>query len=915
MRTSHTSQALQNLDQLFNFIIKERSVSDADRFATACWKLYNENFSKRRRIPDSPRGVTSNSSSKGQLPATPSTTPRLSSATSQQLARPMPPLQPEVIDLDQTDDMITDLTINAPTPPKQPVQISLRFQHPRIIARLKLYDKARTRYQTFHSPLSQPPNNHASETSLTYIWPSSHHSNHYITLHFDVICPAMLDRTGLLSDVHLNALRFLWFHLIHDSCTGAVFNHGIGYPKAHLVFLFAHLVKKSPQHQTNKILVVYPEHSLPEWKRAMPHFKDTVQVTLLKDGPWQTHVAKWTHSGGVMLISDVLYGSMLSDPDSDRKVQALEALCRPGPDVVILDEASRLATNNGHTFVYRMLSRTQTTARLAMTSVPLAGNITRAWHVVNFACPTLFGSLSEYWDAFVRPIADGLGEDSSVEKAHHSLQTARLLYHNLAVVTCTIEPQQRKHVISNRSYHLNESTLTLQLHREDVVAYQEIEVLLNEALTRRAISPFVAAHILVCAACSLRALADVLKNLSSLSDEAFDAYNVSNQRENLRQLSRKLGDIVDRYSRNDPTKLVLALIMSKECVKRGDRLVLFASSHEVQMDAYRYLKSKMTPDAVHMYDLRVPHEIRTGELDKFNTKSSGAILVAPYGPTIDCMEDAGWGFVNATRVLFLDISWHLDACIQAFHRVHNFAQLNPVVHVHHFVAEDTIEMALFGTVSKRYEDFAHHIRANISFEPVKIPQQTGFLLPSAIPRGWIRRAQDQDSKMLRCTETKIMRAEHPMSGEGSETSLDNERHESLISPLQTINAEEGSKIVSQIMWGTNRYEVMSEVLDSIVRCQLGEDHDLRPVIQSPAGGSTVSTYFKNRLEQIWACVESQSEEMPLAAADQFFLEPKVSVCHLLSCWSGYQRVFERVESQNDNRPPPQKRQRLDNQFY
>ena len=136
---------------------------------------------------------------------------------------------------------------------------------------------------------------------------------------------AIVGKSKQLPSMYLTALRFLWTFLVADTTPGgAIFSHGIGFPRYHLLMLFARLycttfADVDGADERKKVLIITTESSMSLWVRvgqglSVPQFKvcalstaatletteNAEQIILPRQAD---EIAKWQSQGGCLLYT------------------------------------------------------------------------------------------------------------------------------------------------------------------------------------------------------------------------------------------------------------------------------------------------------------------------------------------------------------------------------------------------------------------------------------------------------------------------------------------------------------------------------------------------------------------------------------------------------------------------------------
>ncbi len=84
----------------------------------------------------------------------------------------------------------------------------------------------------------------------------------------------------------------------------------------------------------------------------------------------------------------------------------LQALFKPGPDIVVLDEAhSMLKSNN--TNIFKTLNQQTARLRLALTGTPLQNNLSEYFNMASWVRPGCLGTEAQFSQKYERPIMAG----------------------------------------------------------------------------------------------------------------------------------------------------------------------------------------------------------------------------------------------------------------------------------------------------------------------------------------------------------------------------------------------------------------------------------------------------------------------------------------------------------------------------
>lgn len=546
----------------------------------------------------------------------------------------------------------------------------------------------------------------------------------------------ILDQSNGLSSMCLNVLRFFWFYLVADPCAGSIFSHGLGFPRQHLVFLFAQLLCTTyADYERKKILIMTPDSSLDQWvlvgeSFVLPEFK----VTRVHPESWYADIKKWRSSGGVLLCSFYDYTNITQHAgEPEKRTEVMADLCNPGPDIVIIDEALNMLQCDCFTLAY--LNRIGTKARLGLTSMPIGGNLAPMAAISEWTCPNLFGSEMNFWNQFTKPITEGNRVSSSIGLGEQAYAIARQLWQRFQSFSLLIYPNERREALDSRGKALHESLITLNLAPTEREIYKRASTFLVEATERGDVSCFVALHVLSVATASIFSMMKLLDDVDSFSANFVESIaddgrvkspthifyaEMVEWTEKVFVSFRRLRDLIKPMLVEDEVesrKMSAMKSMVTIFLKNDERIVIFTSCDQLQDEVICKLHEMDLQSGdddkkrvIFRYDLNAKERNGAKEVRDFNMCKHGAVLVAPYGVGVECIEDSGWSYVNATKVIVLDGIWFVGSIVQALNRVHNFAAKGAFeVDVFYMQALGTVDIALESATLKRYSELERSI--------------------------------------------------------------------------------------------------------------------------------------------------------------------------------------------------------------
>lgn len=631
---------LHKMMEIQSFLLVYRT-KDSEAFAQACLLLYDEKFRRTKKT--------------------------------------QPPAPQQVINLDPDPEDISLLSVEIP-----------KIDAPLFKGREAIIEAVKNRWKRYQDGFGRPVTRKSEDGDNYVIW-ENRREKRLLRTAFCQRFVELLDRSQELSEVLADVLRFLWHYLFVDSCSGAIINHGIEFPRVPLMAMFLSALLNESKDIKKCVLVICPPSTVHLWQETVCSF-DELQAKYMAFDSFVDDISRWQKHGGVLVCSSQTYLRIVQlDPCSNRTA-ALRALCRPGPDIIVLDEAFMVYTYSSVMQGY--LNRTETTSRLALTSLPVNGNLLRYWCILNWASPQLLGTHEEYWEVYIKNLGMNLQEDQSGEETRRVKLIARQLFRTLEHVTFTITARTRVSMLEERGCKLQEGTIRMKMAGNHAAIYKHIAQFLGKCVSQSKISAYCAMHVLLVAATSVVALQKLLfrggrDDGSELGEQA------ERTRRPLRLLYQQIQTLCTEVS---TTKMEMMKAIGMRCLQAEEKLAVFTCYPEVQEDAWQVLRASLREDvARRVFNLDLTRSQGENQkcVEQFNRSSSGAILLVPYGPLAECCEGSGWGCINATRVVVLDTAWQASCASQIVERVLNFGDSSArVIRFYRLLSSETAEESL-----------------------------------------------------------------------------------------------------------------------------------------------------------------------------------------------------------------------------
>ena len=561
----------------------------------------------------------------------------------------------------------------------------------------------------------------------------------------------MLDIHQQLHLSQARLLRYLWVFLTADPVRGTVLCGAMGALRIHQVFAFAsiYMEEKTKIVMKNtgfppRILVVVPKDSEAEWAEHISSF-NMIHAVVIPNKTSRTSMETlddWKRDGGVLVCAETFYYTSLKKK-TDKGQLCRELLCNPGPNVIFLDQASRFPILKHQ--VKNLLFRTKTKARVALTGVSIGGNVGTMWHVLNWVYPGLVGDVGEYRAVYENRIVAGHRFQSELPPGNEAYRAASSLFGFVHPVIFPSFGLYDFDKYSSRCVKIDSLTVNTNMYPYQHNIYVHLQRYFWKLVSKGRMSAFVAAHILMVAGTSIHALSKLLEQGAQFRHRCVASKRLEKPLEELEQLFQHLHRKINENNyygnghrvKGSP-KFVIARHLFKQCVEKKEKMVVFTSSQEVLLELKDYLTATDRKDGhVACWNPAETYALRVRNVKEFRDFRAAAVLVAPYGPTIECRESMGWADLKVSKVVIMDSGWHAVAEAQCVKRIESRLSGNTGrrVQVINLVAFGTLESRQYSNVLQIFRDELIRLRNTKNLNPqCSEAKKRSYLMQSEIDR-------------------------------------------------------------------------------------------------------------------------------------------------------------------------------------
>jgi len=564
---------------------------------------------------------------------------------------------------------------------------------------------------------------------------------------------------ALVKPHQIGGLRFLYDNIIQSVSRykenpgfGCILAHNMGLGKTLQIISFIDIFLDNTD--TKKVLCIVPINTIQNWLAEfnywLPAEGEYSSISDKVDGKVKTRnfqiyvlndslknlaqrgsvINSWDRNGGVLLMGYELYrqlanrrhrrkrhkvpdhGEQEEDNQSKHILEEVQqALVNPGPDLVVCDEGHRI--KNSHASISQALKQIKTKRRIVLTGYPLQNNLMEYWCMVDFVRPNYLGNKTEFTNMFERPIQNGQCIDSTPKDVRLMKHRAHVLHDQLKGFV-----QRRSHVVLKNSLpEKTEHVLFVRLTKIQRTLYKRF---MEELISNRCVSNPLKAFA-VC--CKIWNHPDVLYNFLKKREEVDLDYDpeeflkgdtgggAGGAPQDLVQLlsDGKKEEInydwaqgmLDNYEAEkveNSSKLQIFLAILEECVRVGDRLLLFSQSLCTLNLIEQFLQKRKVAgqqenwkNGVNYYRLDGSTSAQERErlINRFNgDKSIQLFLVSTRAGSL------GVNLVGANRVVIFDASWNPCHDTQAVCRVYRYGQ-EKLTHIYRLVTDNSLEKKIY----------------------------------------------------------------------------------------------------------------------------------------------------------------------------------------------------------------------------
>lgn len=309
---------------------------------------------------------------------------------------------------------------------------------------------------------------------------------------------------------------------------------------------------------TWKIICVMPVILLSHWDTEMKKFHWSYDIFIINNRAKALNaVQQWEKNGGVIFVGYELFVNIFKSKD----MVALKA-----PDMLLFDEGHRI--KNMDSKMCTSLTSIKCKRKVILTGYPLQNNLIEYWCMIDFLQPQYLGDLNSFKNIFVTPIESGQCIDSSATDVQIMKERVYVLHELLRKFVHRQSENLVKHSLPILEHNIIFIKMT-NLQQEFVKKLERICG--RNALTQYTLTLKITTH------------PDMIVHQNMEQDENMDLDEYEKSHFVFP------ADYIEGLLQSSP-KLELCLEILKECVKEGDKVVIFSQSLDALNLIEKFLK-------------------------------------------------------------------------------------------------------------------------------------------------------------------------------------------------------------------------------------------------------------------------------------------------------------------------------------
>ncbi|CAG2162948.1 unnamed protein product, partial [Oppiella nova] len=503
---------------------------------------------------------------------------------------------------------------------------------------------------------------------------------------------------------------------------GCILSHAMGLGKTFQVIAFTDVFLKAfeaKRHRYKQVLCVVPINTLQNWVSEFenwspPRDRDYEVYSMDSTLPLirrSEKVLKWHKSGGVLLLGYEMFRGLIKSDDKkyaakqwrdydreeleERDAKVRRALVDPGPDVVVCDEGHRIKNPNAAISI--ALKQIKTRRRVILTGTPLQNNLMEYWCMCDFVRPYHLGTQGEFKNMFEKPITNGQCVDSNELDVLLMKKRAFVLH------------QKVKGFVQRRSHEVLKTTLPVKREFVLMCRMTNMQKRLMQALIDKAIEdPEAIGRVKgKLSVLTLFSICTKIWNHPDIIHEVIDR-GLEAQRQDLEIYGPTDGplfdpngkaftdwsfaaDVILNYTTRvigNSNKMVVLFEIIDECLKIGDRLLVFSQSLftlDLIEELLKMKKEWRLGRDYYRLDGSTPPQERERYINRFNgTTRAHLFLISTKAGSL------GINLIGANRIVVMDANWNPSWDAQAACRVYRYGQPKETF-IYRLVCDQTLE--------------------------------------------------------------------------------------------------------------------------------------------------------------------------------------------------------------------------------